>query len=148
MQQAIFTVLVTLIGAGGFWGFLQWLLERLGKRTSNRKKLETISRSITEFSTSIDSFKRDVALEQRAILDKIEKVEKKIELTTDLSRADARRSLNKMCNTYIKLGYIPYDEYVAFKSLGESYIRAGGNTEIKDKFELCINTLDTITPNK
>ena len=46
------------------------------------------------------------------------------------------------------MGYIPEDEYVAYKSIGKSYIESGGNTEIKTKYELVMRTLSVKPHNQ
>ena len=61
--------------------------------------------------------------------------------TKDLALSSARNTLSQLSNRYLELGYIPDDEFVAYKSIGESYIEAGGNTEIKTKFNLVIDTI-------
>lgn len=38
----------------------------------------------------------------------------------------------------MSIGYIPKEEYAAFKGCGDAYIANGGNTEVKDKFKYII----------
>lgn len=61
--------------------------------------------------------------------------------TSNLSMAYARDRLNYLSNIYMKKGYIPQEDIVSFKLLGEAYIDAGGNSETKTKYLYCINKL-------
>lgn len=52
--------------------------------------------------------------------------------------AIGREKLNKLSKKYIKLEYIPEDEFESFKELGEAYLASGGNSMVKELFEEAI----------
>lgn len=109
----IFGVLVALIGQGGFWKYAQYRAER---RAKNKKcTLEDLGNKIDKFSEDLKS-------------------------NTELTVAHARKSLNNDCIRFIQLGYIPMDEYVSFKLLGDEYCK-NHNSEVKERYKWCIANL-------
>ena len=120
--EMILAIVVAIVGSSGLWGFLQWVLE-----TKCRKRNKTLK----DMNSKLDKLATELALIKNAL-----------DTDRDLTLSMAREKLNEMSNKYLKLGYIPYEEYVAYNSIGEAYIRAGGNSEIKAKFELVMEDLD------
>lgn len=51
-----------------------------------------------------------------------------------VTMAVGREKLNKLSKKYIKMDYIPEDEYESFKELGEAYLEADGNTIVKELY--------------
>ena len=144
MVNNIITVVIAVIGSSGIWGLIQHILDvkvrkrqdtinylekRLG-RVPTKEDIKDIRQDITEVRTDL-KYLKDITLH-----------------TKDLSLSSARNTLNILSNKYISLGYIPEDEYVAYKSIGKSYIESGGNTEIKTKYELVMRTLSVKTHNQ
>ena len=125
------TIVIAIIGSSGMWGFLQWWLE-----TKCKKKNKTLK----DMNSKLD--KLATKTEMNAISDELVLIKNALDTDRDLTMSMAREKLNNMSNQYIKLGYIPMDEYVAYNSIGEAYIRAGGNSEIKSKFELVMEDLE------
>lgn len=80
-------------------------------------------------------------------LEKIQKqldeLTKALESNSELTMSHARERLNWLCHEYQELGYIPNNQYVAFKLLGESYIKANGNHGFDTLFNHVIDTLPT-----
>ena len=129
-SETIITVLIAVIGSGGLWGFVQHLID------TKIKKRETI---INEINDKLDHVATVEDLNKLA--EDLSQLKTDISAAKDLSLSSARNTLSHLSNNYIALGYIPEDEYVAYKSIGESYLNAGGNTEIKTKFEYVIKEL-------
>ena len=129
-SETIITVLIAVIGSGGLWGFVQHLID------TKIKKRETI---INEINDKLDHVATVEDLNKLA--EDLSQLKTDISAAKDLSLSSARNTLSHLSNNYIALGYIPEDEYVAYKSIGESYLNAGGNTEIKTKFEYVLKEL-------
>lgn len=129
-SETIITVLIAVIGSGGLWGFVQHLID------TKIKKRETI---IKEINDKLDHVATVEDLNKLA--EDLSQLKTDISAAKDLSLSSARNTLSHLSNNYIALGYIPEDEYVAYKSIGESYLNAGGNTEIKTKFEYVLKEL-------
>lgn len=129
-SETIITVLIAVIGSGGLWGFVQHLID------TKIKKRETIIKEIN------DKLDHVVTVEDlNKLAEDLSQLKTDISAAKDLSLSSARNTLSHLSNNYIALGYIPEDEYVAYKSIGESYLNAGGNTEIKTKFEYVLKEL-------
>lgn len=129
-SETIIAVLIAVIGSGGLWGFVQHLID------TKIKKRETI---IKEINDKLDHVATVEDLNKLA--EDLSQLKTDISAAKDLSLSSARNTLSHLSNNYIALGYIPEDEYVAYKSIGESYLNAGGNTEIKTKFEYVLKEL-------
>ena len=129
-SETIITVLIAVIGSGGLWGFVQHLID------TKIKKRETI---IKEINDKLDHVATVEDLNKLA--EDLSQLKTDMSAAKDLSLSSARNTLSHLSNKYITLGYIPEDEYVAYKSIGESYLNAGGNTEIKTKFEYVLKEL-------
>jgi len=156
-------MIVALVGAGGFWAYIE-------HRYSDRKKakstkLDTIIKELKEVTESISKTDATVKKLSNCVddlsqgqmqcatkLDKIRDIENKfgdledlikdVKTGNNLSLAFSRDRVNHLANIYMKLGYIPQDEYIAFKLLGQAYLESGGNSEIKEKYEYCIDELE------
>lgn len=51
-----------------------------------------------------------------------------------VTMAVGREKLNKLSKKYIKMTYIPEDEFESFNKLGEAYLEADGNTVVKELY--------------
>lgn len=76
------------------------------------------------------------------LISDMEDIKTELSSTTDLCRSYSRDRLNYLSEKYIKQGYIPKEDIISFKMLGESYINAGGNSETKTKFEFVIKEVE------
>lgn len=76
------------------------------------------------------------------LISDVESIKTELESTTDLCRSYSRDRLNYLSEKYIKQNYIPKEDVISYRMLGESYINSGGNTETKTKFEYVINELE------
>ena len=112
--EIIVTIFLGLIASGGFWGFLQFLLERRAK-----KKKHTIEE----------------------VLKRMDEMEEKLDSNTELTVANARDRLNHLSNTFMEQGYIPRKEIVSYTLLGDAYCKKH-NSEVKTRYEWCINNLE------
>lgn len=158
-------MIVALVGAGGFWAYVEHRYNDRKKAKST--KLDTIIKELKDVTESIS--KTDAAvyklsdcvddlsqgqMQCATKLDKIRDIENKfgdledliqdVKTGNSLSLAFSRDRVNHLANIYMKLGYIPQDEYIAFKLLGQAYLDAGGNSEIKEKYEYCIEELEVV----
>ena len=129
-SETIIAIAIAMIGSGGLWGFVQHLID------TKIKKKEDI---IKEINFKLDKM---VTVEDlNKLAEDLAQLKDDVSATKDLSLSSARNTLNQLSNKYMALGYIPDDEYVAYKAIGESYMTAGGNTEIKAKFEYVMKEL-------
>ena len=51
-----------------------------------------------------------------------------------VTMAVGREKLNTLSKKYIKMTYIPEDEFESFNKLGEAYLEADGNTVVKELY--------------
>ena len=130
-KEVMITIILAMIGSSGLWGFLQWWLE-----TKCKKK----NKALKEMGSKLDKLATKPEISE--LSEKLGLIKNVLDTDRDLTLSMAREKLNDMSNHYLGLGYIPVEEYVAYKSIGEAYISAGGNSEIKSKFELVLRDLD------
>ena len=129
-SETIIAIAIAMIGSGGMWGFVQHLID------TKIKKKEDI---IKEINFKLDKM---VTVEDiNKLAEDLAQLKDDVSATKDLSLSSARNTLNQLSNKYMALGYIPADAYVAYTAIGESYMAAGGNTEIKAKFEYVMKEL-------
>lgn len=131
MKEIALAVGIAILGSGGLWGFLQFLLDSKFKKRS--ETLENINAKLDKVVTS---------QEMEELRSDIKSLKEDVYHAKELSMGTARDRINNLCNKYNKLGFIPYDEYVSFKAIGESYVSAGGNTEVKTKFNWALENLE------
>lgn len=136
-KEVMITIILAIIGSSGLWGFLQWWLE-----TKCKKK----NKALKEMSSKLDKLATKAEISE--LSGNLVLIKSVLDTDRDLTLSMAREKLNDMSNHYLGLGYIPIEEYVAYKSIGEAYINAGGNSEIKSKFELVLRDLDVISKDK
>lgn len=132
MDTAV-TIMCALCGAGGLWSLIQHVidLKHNDKKEKNkdRETLLDISKDVKEFKTEVK--------------DEFNKVEQELKNNNILTIALGREKINYLCHQYMDLGYIPRQDYVAFKMIGDAYIIDNKqNTEVKTKFEWCIDNLE------
>lgn len=113
-------IIVAVIGSNGLWMFFSKMLDRKSKRYRDYEELkETIS----------------------IIKEDIEALNALGEKNNNLAKATARERLNRLNHKYRKQGYIPSDDFVAYKLIGEAYEEADGNTVVFEDFKLCMEEL-------
>lgn len=120
-SKVVVAIILAVVGSNGLWTFIQ---NRFDRKDNKEDNVKNISFCLDEIKQEIITIKEDLSN------------------TKIISTATARDRLNYLSNKYLKLGYIPKEEVVNFKLLGETYISAGGNSEVATKFNLCINTLE------
>lgn len=103
-------VLLAIIGSGGFWAFVQYLLDKVFKKRGQ---------TIEDINEKLDSLSNE------------------FRQNTNLTLAISRDRLNHLCNRFLEQGYIPLDEYDSFIEIGKAYIDSGGNSSIKAKYIRC-----------
>ena len=130
-KEMALAVIIAIIGSSGLWGFLQWILETKVKKRN--QLLKDINGKLDKVVTKEELL---------PISEELVSIKDTLDMDRELTLSMAREKLNDMSNKYLTLGYIPMDEYVAYNSIGEAYIKAGGNSEIKAKFELVMEDLD------
>lgn len=111
----ISNILVALVSAGGFWTLMDHTFEK-----SKKTREEKLDKLITD----------------------IDDIKKELNSTTELSKAYSREKLNQLSEKYLTTGYIPKEDIVSYKMLGEAYKNADGNTEVRTKFEFVIENLE------
>ena len=149
LMVMITNVLVALFSAGGFWVLLEKIpSERRRKREEKQKqlwdkidKIDADTCANSEAIAELSSALKGMITNMTELYDGQKSCGVRITNTEELSKAFARDRLNYLCNKYIEYGFIPKEDIIAFKLLGQAYISTNANTEIKTKFEHCINTL-------
>ena len=160
---AIPSIIIALVASGGFWAYVEHRYNDRRKKKGDKlddiaADIKNLGENITKTGKAVDKLEQQVTelyngqMQCATKLEKIEHIESKfgdieslvreVKNGSDLSVAYARDRLNHLANTYMKLGYIPQDEIVAFKLLGQAYIDAGGNSETKTKYNHCIQGLE------
>lgn len=112
--EFVLAVFVAMIGSGGFWTYLQKRAERKAKA----KKC-----TIEDLCVKIETFREE------------------LKSNTELTVAHSRKTLNDDCIRFIEQDFIPKDEYVSFKLLGDEYCKKH-NSEVKTRYEWCISNLE------
>ena len=159
MMVLITNVLVALLSAGGFWAFLEKIPSARRKRreeaskklidaidkidlesSENKACIEALSEAIKNMMTNVDTISQNI----NELYEGQMKCGVRIENSEELARAYARDRLNYLANLYIDNGWIPTEDIVPFKLLGQAYIQSGGNTETRVKFEHCIENLPVL----
>lgn len=118
--STIFTLVTILLGSNWLGNFF---LELYRNRRKDKKEdpMAKMQKQIDELHTVIV------------------KLNNSLDKNSELTISHARDRLNWLCNKYKELGFVPEDDYVAFKLLGEAYISAGGNHGFDEKFNYIIN---------
>ena len=66
----------------------------------------------------------------------------KFDKQSALNVAEGKILLAGLNHKFREMGYIPDDKYTIYKSLGEAYINAGGNSDVKLMFQRNMEHLD------
>ena len=111
----ISNIIVALVSAGGFWTLMDRAFEK-----SRKTREEKLDKLITD----------------------VNDIKEELNATTELSKAYSRERLNRLSEKYLTNGYIPKEDVVSYKMLGEAYKNADGNTEVRTKFEFVIENLE------
>lgn len=111
----ISNILIALISAGGFWTLMDHALKE--SRKTREEKLNKLINDVNDIKEELNT-------------------------TTELSKAYSREKLNRLSEKYLTNGYIPKEDVVSYKLLGEAYKNADGNTEVRTKFEFVIENLE------
>ena len=146
-------ILVALLSAGGFWALLEKIPNaRRKKREENQKILLD---KINQLDTSASKNREAITALSKAVQGMIKNMNElyegqkecgvKIQNSEGLSRAYARDRLNFLSNKYMGQGYIPTEDVISYKLLGQAYIQSGGNSETSTKFNHCIEELPVLS---
>ena len=162
LVAAIPSIIIALVSAGGFWGYVEHRYNE--KRKSRSETLKEISKDIKDITTEVQNTNKEVSeletkvsnmyqsqLQCATKLEKISDLEDKfgnledligaVQKRSELSLAYARDRLNHLSNKYMDYGYIPKEDVIPYKLLGKAYIDSGGNSETATKFNHCIEEL-------
>lgn len=113
-------IIVAVIGSNGLWMFFSKILDKKSKRYRDYEQLTKTIKTIKE---------------------EIEVLTTLGEKNNNLAKATARERLNRLNHKYRKQGFIPSDDLVAYKLIGEAYEEADGNTVVFEEFKLCMEEL-------
>lgn len=122
----LITVIVAALSSTGVWSFFDHAADRKYRKECKKDEEREAAKEkkIDELIADIRELKNDLVL------------------TRELSKSQARATLNKWSEKFIELGYIPRCYYVAYKTLGDDYLAAGGNSEVGEKFSYIIENLE------
>lgn len=118
--EIILAIIVAMFGSSGMWAFFTHLTEKRSERT---KDVQLIKETVENMQKSLETLNN------------------KFDQTNNLSLATARDRLNYVSHKYQDQGYIPKDDYVPYKLIGEAYIENDGNTIVAEEFKNCIENL-------
>jgi vacuolar-type H+-ATPase subunit I/STV1 len=118
--EIILTIIVAIFGSSGMWAFVTHIAEKRSERTKN---VQSIKETVQEMQKEL------------------EVMNEKLDQTHDLSLATARDRLNYVSHKYQEQGYIPKEDYVPYKMIGDAYIKNSGNTVVAEEFINCIENL-------
>lgn len=138
-SNIIVTVIVAVLSSTGLWAFLDNI--RSDSKAEKARKEEMAKREELK-EQKIDEIMNEVKNLSNQVNQTTRELKAEIVVTKELGKSEARATLNKWCEKFLTLGYIPRCYYTAFKSLGESYQEAGGNSEVGDKFDYLMENLE------
>ena len=118
--EIIVAITIAVIGSNGIWALMARIFER---KSGIKDDVEALRTSIRQLKTKLDDIE-NLAVSNR-----------------DLSKATARDRLNFLNHKYRDLGYIPKDDYVSYKLIGEAYEKSEGNTIVREEFEVNMKEL-------
>ena len=118
--EIIVAIAIAVIGSNGIWALMAKIFE---KKTGIKDDVESLRTAI------------------RGLKIKLDDIEQLAQSNRDLSKAIARDKLNCLNHKYRDLGYIPKDDYVSYKLIGEAYEASEGNTIIREEFEVNMKEL-------
>lgn len=135
MNDYVISVIVAILGSSGIWAIFQSLIN---------SKIKQRNDTIQQISDKLDCMVTINDLDE--LRHEVDTIKTVVDHNTDLTLSVARDKINALSNRYMRIGYIPMDEYVSYIAIGESYINANGNTEIKSKFLWCKEHLEPKDP--
>ena len=129
MAIELLKLLGIVVASSGFWALCQKVFETLW---AEKKKSPLI-----KIDSKVDS-----------LCEEMKSLKVALEYNSEVTMSHARERLNALCERYISLGYIAEEEYVPFKLLGESYVKAGGNHGFDVKFQHIINDYPVLSKSR
>lgn len=136
MAIEIIKLLGIVVASSGFWALCQKIFETLW--TDKKKSpLEVIDKKIDSIHEEQKSFSYEIRKE-------LEALKSALDSNSEVTMSHARERLNSLCTKYQTLGYIPEEEHVPFKLLGEAYIASNGNHGFDIKFNHIIENYPVI----
>ena len=120
MIEFLTAVVVAIIGSNGLWMCFSKVIDKNSQKT---KDLQELKNTVSE------------------IKQEIKKIAEFGEKNNNLAKATARERLNNLNHKYRQQGYIPSEDLVAYKLIGEAYEAADGNTVVYEEFKLCMEEL-------
>ena len=118
--EFLIAIIVAILGSNGLWMFLSKVLDKNSKEYKDREELKN---TISEIRQEVDKL-TDIGIKNN-----------------NLAKATARERLNRLNHKYRQQGYIPSEDIVAYKLIGEAYKEADGNTVVFEEFKLCMEDL-------
>lgn len=118
--EIILAIVVAIFGSSGMWAFFTHMVEKKSERTKDVQSIKEAAQGMQK---------------------ELETMNEKLDQTHNLSLATARDRLNYVSHKYQEQGYIPKEDYVPYKMIGEAYIENGGNTVVAEEFINCIENL-------
>lgn len=117
MKELVITGILAVLASSGLWAFLSSIVQTHSDK--HKEALESIAHDLKD-------------------------IREELNRNSKVTIAEARTTINTRCKKYRRLGYIPDDEYIAFKMIGEAYVEANENTPVKMDFEWCIANLERV----
>lgn len=134
-METITAIVVAAIGASaGIWAFITTVYE---KKHEDKKEESAVLKEIKELKSDIEETNNKVSKLSEEFNEKFNQMSQELKNNNELTKSIGRNELSRLCNKYIKLGFVPLNDHDAFIMLGEDYINNGGNTSVKEKFIKC-----------
>lgn len=118
--EIILAIVVAVFGSSGMWAFFTHMVEKKSERTKDVQSIKEATQGMQK---------------------ELEGMNEKLDQAYNLSLATARDRLNYISHKYQEQGYIPKEDYVPYKMIGEAYTKNGGNTVVAEEFANCIENL-------
>lgn len=121
--EIIVAIAVAIIGSNGIWALIGKIYKKKSKKHNIRDDVEDLRTAICGLQIKLDD------------IEELSKANK------ELAKSTARDRLNYLNHKYRNLGYIPKDDYVSYKLIGEAYKESKGNTIVLEEFEVNMKEL-------
>lgn len=121
------------------------------KREKEINTISTIEKEVNLLEgkeQKLESVLKDIVESVGRIDKKIDKLEKQNNEQTQAMIETMADRLNQKCRYYIRVGFIPEDEFGDFSEMFKTYKQIGGNHGVSAKYNYCITNLEIKTDNK
>lgn len=106
LLKEILIILGGVLVCGGFWTFIQFMINRHDGR---KQAMQDLQEAVAKLQASMDTNNKNTDLQSEAL------------------KAIAQDRIVWLCKQYIKQTWVPIDDYKSLKRMADSYRALGGN---------------------